>query len=381
MSLYKRGGTWWMNFWVGNIHVQRSTKCKNKRDAESIERAYRTQLAKGEVNLNEPEKMLVPTFGEAVANFLAWSATEHRTKPSTTRRYKTSTVALLEFFGTDKPIDKITPDDIEKYKSWRLKTKKKAPAQKLAKNKRATTSKGISAVSVNRELACLKKLFNEAIRTARNAAKKANQSPVLIENPVSEVKFLKEENESFSVLSEHDERLYLLAASQPLRDIAALMLDCGCRPDELYQLKKQNVNLDGGFLRIVDGKTKAARRTIPLTARASAILGKRIANAKSDYLFAGGRGCTNSEKPIVKLNNAHNGAVERAGLKKFRLYDCRHTFASRLAMKGVDLVTLAALLGHSRLAMVLRYAHASEQNKFDAIKRLEKDTVAARKSG
>ena len=71
------------------------------------------------------------------------------------------------------------------------------------------------------------------------------------------------------------------------------------------------------------------------------------------------------DKPIVKLNNAHNAAIIRAGLRKFRLYDCRHTFASRLAMNGVDLVTLAALLGHSKLEMVLRYAHASEQNKFE----------------
>jgi hypothetical protein len=46
-----------------------------------------------------------------------------------------------------------------------------------------------------------------------------------------------------------------------------------------------------------------------------------------------------------------------------------------------DLVTLKDLLGHSRLKMVLRYAHASEQNKVEAIRRMEKNTDLIRKTG
>jgi hypothetical protein len=51
MSLYKRGGVWWMNFWIEDRHIQKSTKCKSKKDAAEVERAYRTQIAKGEVGL------------------------------------------------------------------------------------------------------------------------------------------------------------------------------------------------------------------------------------------------------------------------------------------------------------------------------------------
>jgi integrase len=118
------------------------------------------------------------------------------------------------------------------------------------------------------------------------------------------VKFLQEDNEIFVVLSDTEEKLYLMACSQPLQDVAALMLDCGCRPDEIYQLKKQNVNLDGGYIRITDGKTKSARRTIPLSQRALAILGRPVANAKVEYLFLGGR-TKDLNKAVVKLNNAH----------------------------------------------------------------------------
>ena len=63
-----------------------------------------------------------------------------------------------------------------------------------------------------------------------------------------------------------------MAASQPLQDVAVLMLECGCRPDEIYSLRKQDVNLGQEFLMIQYGKIKSARRPIPLTSDAQMIL-------------------------------------------------------------------------------------------------------------
>ena len=40
-------------------------------------------------------------------------------------------------------------------------------------------------------------------------------------------------------------------------------------------------------------------------------------------------------------------------------------------MAWIDLVTLAAMLGHSRIQMVLRYAHPTEEHQFAAMKKLE----------
>ncbi|MBA3323118.1 MAG: tyrosine-type recombinase/integrase [Pyrinomonadaceae bacterium] len=82
----------------------------------------------------------------------------------------------------------------------------------------------------------------------------------------------------------------------------------------------------------------------------------------------------------MKVNNAHTATVKRSGVRSFRLYDLRHTWATRAAMAGVDLVTLAAMIGHSRIQMVLRYAHPSEEHQFQAMKRVQTFVAGGLKS-
>src|SRR5688572_15041912 len=127
MSLYKRGEVWWMNFWVDEYHVQRSTKCTNKRDAAEIESAYRTNVAKSEVGLEQ--KKPAPRFNVAMKDYLAWSEQEHRAHPNTHKRYVTASKALTRFLG-DTPLDRITPDEIEKFKTWRGKQFKTSRGKK-----------------------------------------------------------------------------------------------------------------------------------------------------------------------------------------------------------------------------------------------------------
>lgn len=184
----------------------------------------------------------------------------------------------------------------------------------------------------------------------------------------SKVKKLAENNQQDRVVSREEELLYLLACSQPLRDVAVLMLETGMRPEEVCRIRRENVYLSAGYVFNPYGKTKSAKRKIWLNDTASSVIARRLDAAKGDYLFPG-RG--NDDKPIVKVNAAHNSAVKRSKVKRFTLYTLRHTWATRAAQSGVDIVTLAAMLGHSRLAMVQRYVHPGEEHQAAAMRKIQ----------
>jgi integrase len=146
-----------------------------------------------------------------------------------------------------------------------------------------------------------------------------------------------------------------------------MILQTGMRPEEVYRLRRENVHLDQGYLFNPYGKTKAAKRKVFLTETATALQQKRLEKVKGVYLFPG-RGV--GDRPIIKVNNAHAATLIRAELSHFTLYSLRHTWATRATEKGVDLVTLAAMLGHLRIQMVLRYAHPSEEHQAAAMQKM-----------
>jgi site-specific recombinase XerD len=65
-------------------------------------------------------------------------------------------------------------------------------------------------------------------------------------------------------------------------------------------------------------------------------------------------------------------ALEEAKIEEYTWHCNRHTFASRLVMAGVDLRTVAELLGHRTLQMVMRYSHLAPEHQASAVDRLVK---------
>jgi integrase len=142
-------------------------------------------------------------------------------------------------------------------------------------------------------------------------------------------------------------------------------LVCG----EVYQLKRNEVFLDKGYLKVTKGKTKTSIRRVPLSDSAREILSARLAKFDGENLFP--HNDIDGMNATSCLNVVHKEVVDLLGLK-FRLYDCRHTFATRAVESGVDLVVLASILGHSNLKMLTGYAHPSESMKMEAIKKMSK---------
>ena len=64
-------------------------------------------------------------------------------------------------------------------------------------------------------------------------------------------------------------------------------------------------------------------------------------------------------------------ARNRAGIPDFRFHDMRHTFATRLVQRGVDLYKVQRLLGHKTSLMTQRYAHHSPESLRDGVNVLD----------
>jgi len=130
----------------------------------------------------------------------------------------------------------------------------------------------------------------------------------------------------------------------------------GMRHGELSTLQWKHIDLERGFLRIVDPKGKKDA-SIPLNGAARRVLAE-LPRTGSDFLFSGrgGKPC-DLRKPIAAIKKA-------AGLPvKFRpCHGLRHFFATTLASSGdVDLHTLQRLLTHKTPAMTQRYAHLRDE--------------------
>ena len=104
------------------------------------------------------------------------------------------------------------------------------------------------------------------------------------------------------------------------------------------------------------------KREVAINKQTEAVLIKTRKNPKSEYVFPNREGGQRSS-----IRNSFCKAVKQARLTDFRFHDLRHTFASHLAMSGVDLNTIRELLGHKSMSMTLRYSHLSRNHKQQAV--------------
>jgi integrase len=152
-----------------------------------------------------------------------------------------------------------------------------------------------------------------------------------VKNPVVGVQMYRQPLDSMRVVSYDEQASYLAEASQPLSDIAEIMLDTGMRPEEVFRIMAENIDFKQMTIFNPFGKTKAARRAIPMTENVSSRLKRRLKESErltTPFVFPSPH---NTQTPIGSVKKAHRAAIDRAEIKpRFRLYDLRHTFATRV---------------------------------------------------
>jgi len=286
MMLRSRDGHWHYRFeYKGREYTGNTGLAANERERKSAEKLAKAVKADVIASALRPPVAPEKPFVDAAAEFLRWAEmVEYRATPGTWKRIRVSFVSLVIHFQAEY-VSMIGPAEIEGYKDWRLNTAR------------------VKEITLRHDLHALSLFFQYA--------EKQKWVPKL-HNPVREV-FIPSDKDATRehVLTAQEEKAYFDRANdvkdrngcRNLYDLGRLMLQQGCRPEELMVLKKQHVNIEKRQMLIVAGKTKAARRTLNLTDESIAILQPRLEFGDMQWVFPSDR---RPGRPISKLQAPHD---------------------------------------------------------------------------
>jgi len=326
-------GVWWIRYRDADRRLRRE-KAGTKAVAIKLYIKRKQEALEGK-KLPENLKKRETTFGELMNDALEYS--RRNTPDGGEKRYKCRMDTIRERFGS-VAADSITPQVLTRWLDDRMKEFEWRPA------------------TVNRYKAFFSLAFRLGMENGRCKT-----------NPARLVKRLRENNERVRFLS-HDEEGKIRSVIE--RDFPEHMpefeiaLHSGARQGEQYKLSWHDVDPDA---RMTLRQTKnGSTRHVPLNAAARGAFNElRDQSEEQGRVFVGERG-----KPLRKPRHWWDKVLKEAGVEDFHWHDLRHTFASRLVMAGVDLRTVAQLLGHRTLQMVMRYAHLSHSHELAAVERL-----------
>jgi len=181
---------------------------------------------------------------------------------------------------------------------------------------------------------------------------------------VSTIKLGKENNRRVRWLSEDEEVCLLGVLSRNHQVLVLVAVHTGMRKGEQLSLRWTDIDFHQRRLTIRESKSGEARY-IPLNEVAVAALQKHPKMIDNPYVFYG----RNPGQPMHNgiKNNDWKRYLGEAGIENLKWHDLRHSFASRLVMRGVDLYTVSKLLGHQSLEMTGRYAHLAPEYLKNAV--------------
>jgi integrase len=240
---------------------------------------------------------------------------------------------LLPFFG-DLLLKDIIPAQVEAYKQKRLAEPSGRTPQYLTK-----------PATVNRELACLKTIFNKAVMNGK--AEK---------NPVQRIKLLKENNERDRILSREEYDRLCLFSPTYLKPIVKVAYQTGMRQGEILNLVWERVDLKEKFIRLrpEDTKTNEAR-LVPLNKE---LVEMFLAMPRG---LPGVRVFTRNGLPIKSIRMIFEAACREAKIEEFTFHDLRHTAINNWRLQGHDYFRIMAVTGHKTMNVFKRYNTVSRE--------------------
>ncbi|NDV24303.1 site-specific integrase [Desulfovibrio sp. JC022] len=277
-----------------------------------------------------------------------WPQQKHKAKGSVRTEEGLYRNWIAPFIG-DMPLSEVRPKDIEKIKTA------------LLKKKRATST-------IKYTFGTISHLWNMARR----------DEYVHGDSPTTKISVPKHDNRRERFLTPEEAKTLLAELKQHrghTHDMALLALRCGLRFGEIAALTWHDLDLEGKKLSIRDTKGKVNRQAYLLSDTLE-MLSSRFDEHKgpdSDLIFPSRNG-----KVMDTVSNIFPRIVnpmfnEGVTDKRLRVYfhTLRHTFASWLVQRGVDLYSVKELMGHEDFKMTQRYSHLSPDGLMRAVEVLE----------
>jgi integrase len=166
-------------------------------------------------------------------------------------------------------------------------------------------------------------------------------------------------------LSSEEEARLLRNATPAIQDIVVYALNTGSRIGEVFSLRWQNVEFEKGLINVFSPKTQKVC-VVPINSAVRRILDFWALGRKNEFVFYNQK----TGEPFVDLDAGLQLAWEKAEIKGVTWHTLRHTFASRLLDRGVDIMTVKELLGHSTVTVTMRYTHSNLASKVSAVGKL-----------
>jgi integrase len=333
MSLFKRKkkgktlGPWHYLFYIDRKRFTGSTGTTNQREAVKVEARKRVAAENGERIVQRK----AVTVRDLISDFQDWVKTINRA-PNTITDYLNGCRLILATPLAGMRVDRVTDDDI------------------------SATRFHDSPYSTN----C-------ALRTLRRAYRRAWKKKELRDRP--EIRLVHAPRRERIVSDEDEMRLlqamdharscrrYKKLPASPLDDVLVLMLDTGMRDGEVVRMEIPNIYPDKGYYFNPRGKTKRARRRVPLSKRAITRLQARCGDRREGWVF-----------PSAKSKSGH---IELRGLQKqfrgiadalkipreLKLYCSRHTFGTVAMEETKNPYAVMQAMGHQDLDTTMLYLH------------------------
>ncbi len=336
----KRGKNWLVDY---RIHGRRVTKSvgPSKKLAELYLKDIEVKIARGELGFDEKDAQ----FSELLSEYQAYCKTN--LAPSTRKRYGAIIDNFNRFLSKRYPhVEKVSqffPKLFEDFKQFRK--------EEEAENR-----------TVNAEQIVIRMMFRLAVQWGY--AKK---------NPTDGVSKLRVPTKNApQFLSEEQCQKLLEASDDFLRPIFFTFLNTGMRKSELENIEWSDIDFDRRkvLIRVKDDWTpKTNEREIPINDGLLKVLQDQKARTNdSRYVFPDEE---NGKIYKNRLRNRFKVLTKRCGFPEItQVHILRHTFASHLVMKGVDLATVKKLMGHSDIETTMIYSHLTEKHVDEAVDRL-----------